>query len=219
MKSFRIPVQKGTGIAAANGIRQEALGLMPSWRPIGFSLNRDMTYVQASGDVLTKPVRFTMDLIDCVFKPIGDFGGKDYWIDTIVFEKDLYPHMLSSQHFEVTGREDKPLLSTLESSCELQIVYRLAPGLIRAPENLTFMEEIGLEAPPFMGMNSRHSNVTRFTFDVVNSSESEEILVLKLEADTGNEEQVLLEAVSAYRNRISNIYSSLVDSLEISTVS
>lgn len=210
MRTFQTVVRKGVAEPVSATLRQIALQLVDSWKPIGFSMNVDFNLMSAPV-IVEDTYRVISNLSDLVYVPKDNIGQTDMIIETIKFTGQLFLGGDGAQltHFDVQRTEYPVITSLSQDVLELTIVYRKGTGMYTAEDNKEFVTQRVQNSTKFLCVASRHSDLTRFDYRITPKSGVDEIL-FTLDSKVGNEEEIIQKSFEVIRSSFAQMEQSLV---------
>jgi DNA-directed RNA polymerase alpha subunit len=199
---FEITLKKGTALSLANSLRQIAMGRVPAWRPVAFTLNREINILNPSPEILEDSTSIMSNLLSYRYTP------KRSTNESIIRERYTFTKVLKvdgmqadSEAFNIVG-EDINLITCLDDRpVELTVVYRFSFGNHTDKENTQFLKDEGTHGD-YVVLASRHTNVVNFTYRIDPKSLEEERLILDIVSDIHNEEELLQDSINLLKQSV-----------------
>lgn len=205
---FKVKMKKGDALPVANSLRQMAMGKLPAWRPIAFSLDREFNNLRISSDIVEDIVKIVGNLGSLTYIPKAEHAG-DFLKEKHTFRGQLRTSTLQSQYFNVVGQDNSLLTSLNDRDVVFTIIYRKASGMMTEGDNADFLVSNGEIKSNYMVMNSRHTDVDNFSYDIADSSLEEETLVFTVNSDTSDGKKILLDAIACMRTALTELENQL----------
>lgn len=209
--SVTIECNKGEGAVLGNLFRKYTLMRLPSWRPIAFRIEREGTNIlHSSPEILQSMLEFSQDLSELQFT-CSEEG--DMVQETYAFKGSLKSDDLNGNHIKCLT-EGIPLLDLLnDSPLTITVYFRNGYGINDINQNLSFLQEkqIVADNSEIKIIPSIHSEVTKFFYEIEETTLDKENLILHLDNDFGNinEVETLSVVMANIAKRIISVNSQL----------
>lgn len=207
MMQISFDVEKGTGITLGNALRQLCMSRLGCWAPVAFSLNRDISLISASSDIVQDTYRIMANLSKLQISPKFTDINEEMVSETFKFFGTLKPGNMGSELFSISGSDEALITSVGGGEVELRVLYRYGSGAFKSSENANFLQENGEDPKSYFVMASRHTNVKTFTYNVLVGSSSKEKLVLDVVSTNGNESEIVFETIKTLEGLVGMLKS------------
>lgn len=211
---IEVRLPKGNGLSIGNSLRQMAMSRLPAWRPIAISLNRKLNILHATDEIVEDVYSIMSAVTSLKYTQKKEISG-DFIKERFSFVGSLRTSGLVSENFDIAG-EDQSLITSLDDrEVSLTIVYRFARGDMDQLSNSEFLKSQGERNEDYLVMNSRHTNVNNFSFDVLDLSLEDEKLLIDIQSDTEDERKILIESIKCLKEAV-NSFSNIIESKDSS---
>jgi DNA-directed RNA polymerase alpha subunit len=198
-------MDKGTALPIGNALRHIAMSRLPCWRPIAIGLNRNFNTIHASSNIVEDTFRIASSFSKFQYS-LKTQTSATFLKEKFTFYSRFTKDDFKSEFFNVIGGENIPLITCLDSEkVELTIIYRFGVGSYSTMDNSQFILDNGDIPEHYFVMSSRHTEISKFSFDVVEDSTFSENLDILIESEVRQESVILQEAVNSLKEAINSL--------------
>lgn len=202
--NVRFKLDKGTALPIGNALRHLAMSKLPAWRPIAIGLNRKFNTIHATSNIVEDTFRIASNFSKFQYSAKSDFS-QSFLKERFSFTNSFSKKDFTSEFFDVLG-EEVPLITSLDNEpVELTILYRKGIGIYSSMDNSQFILDNGEIPENYFVMSSRHTEISRFTYNVSEDSSFTENLDILIESETRSGEDLLEEAVEALKQAVNGL--------------
>ena len=192
-------VEKGYGLMLANFLRQSLLTKIETWRPIAFTLGSETNVVSAGDNIMEDSVEIGNNICSYLY----DIDKQEDFFKFTATVRDLMCSDMMQGSINILNPDDKVIFHALNQDATVTIYFSKAMGSVSSSDNRALLQRHGINPDSIVIMNSRHTNLSSVTTDVVNKDEHCETIKIGIHAEYAvNEEELIRECC---KNMISTL--------------
>jgi hypothetical protein len=203
VKEVTIEMERNLSNPLSTLLRHLAFKKLPCWRPIAIFLGEGSNLMY-SPSIVEDPFRIIANLETLSYSPKIKIVG-DCVVEEIEFTNKLFLGGDAFKSFNVSKFSEPLITSPYQKPISLKLVFRLGSGGYSVEENRAFLMENVESYSSYTAMNSHHSNLSRFDYQIEEKSGTVDRVSFKIESLTGDEDSILSETISQLDSAVAEL--------------